>query len=60
MNPIERVWGAIKAEIANEVHTAIDSLIDRVAFVICNLSQMVIQSLTSYSYFINAVNEVFQ
>ena len=51
---------AIKAEIANEVHTAIDSLIDRVAFVICNLSQMVIQSLTSYSYVINAVNEVFQ
>lgn len=60
LNPIERVWEAIKAEIANEVHTAIDSLIDRVAFVVCNLSQMVIQSLTSYSYIINAVNDVFQ
>lgn len=60
LNPIERVWEAIKAEIANEVHTTIDSLIDRVAFVICNLSKMVIQSLTSYSYIMNAVNEVFQ
>jgi transposase len=60
LNPIERIWEAIKAEIANEVHIALDSLIDRVASVICSLSQIMIQSLTSYPYFINAVNEVFQ
>jgi len=60
LNPIERIWEAIKSEIANEVHTTLDSLIDRVASVICSLTQTMIQSLTSYSYFINAVNEVFQ
>lgn len=60
LNPIERIWEAIKAEIANEVHITLDSLIDRVASVISSLSQTMIQSLTSYSYFINAVNEIFQ
>lgn len=60
LNPIERVWEAVKSEIANEVHTTLDSLIDRVASVICSLTQTMIQSLTSYSYLINAVNEVFQ
>ena len=60
LNPVERVWESIKSEIANEVHTTLDSLIDRVASVICSLTQTMIQSLTSYSYLINAVNEVFQ
>jgi len=60
LNPIERLWEFIKAEIANEVHITVDSLINRVASVICNISQTMIQSLTSYSYFINAVNEAFQ
>jgi len=60
LNPIERLWEFIKAEIANEVYITLEPLIDRVASVICSLSQKVIQSLTSYSYFINAINEVFQ
>ena len=60
LNPIERLWEFIKAEIANEVYITLEPLIDRVASVICSLSQTVIQSLTSYSYFINAINEAFQ
>jgi hypothetical protein len=60
LNLIERLWEFIKAGIANEVYVKLESLIDRVGSVICSLSQAVIQSLTSYSYFIKTINETFQ
>jgi transposase len=60
LNPVERLLEFIKAEIANKIYVKLEPLIDRVASVICSLSQTVIQSLTSYLYFINAINEIFQ
>lgn len=60
LSPIERVWESVKGDIANELHPDIDSLKDRVAFVIFSYSDPKFSSLTSYSYFINAVNDVFQ
>ena len=60
LSPIERIWESIKDEIANELYPDIDSLKDRVASIICDYSDSKFSSLTSYSYFINAVNDVFQ
>jgi hypothetical protein len=60
LSPIERVWESFKEDIANEVHKHIDSLKDRVASIVCGYSDSTFSSLTSYSYFINAVNDVFQ
>jgi len=60
LSPIERVWESVKDEIANEIHADIDSLKDRVASVICGYSDSTFSSLTSYPYFITAVNDVFQ
>jgi transposase len=59
LSPIERVWESIKDEIANELYTDIDSLKDRVASIICDCPDSKFSSLTSYSFFINAVNDVF-
>ena len=60
LSPIERVWESLKGDIANELYADIDSLKDRVASVICSYSDSTFSSLTSYPYFINAVNDVFQ
>jgi hypothetical protein len=60
LSPIERVWESVKGDIANEIHPDIDSLKERVASVIFSYSDSKFSSLTSYSYFINAVNDVFQ
>lgn len=59
LNPKERLWEFIKAEIANGVYVTIEPLIDKLAYIVCSLSQTVIQSLTLYLYFINAFNEIF-
>jgi len=60
LSPIERVWESVKGDIANELYADIDSLKDRVASVVYGYSDSKFSSLTSYSYFINAVNDVFQ
>jgi len=60
LNPIERVWESIKGDITNEHYEDIDSLKDRVSSIVCSYSDSKFSSLTSYSYFINAVNDVFQ
>ena len=60
LSPIERVWESVKDEIANEIYSDIDSLKDRIASIICSYSDSTFSSLTSYSYLINAVYDVFQ
>jgi len=60
LNPIERVWEAIKAEIANELYLTMENLMERIASILCSYSTANIQPLTSYPYFINAVNDVLQ
>ncbi len=60
LSPIERVWESVKGDIANEFYSDIDSLKDRVASVVYGYSDSKFSSLTSYSYFISAVNDVFQ
>ena len=60
LSPIERVWQSIKDEIANELYLDIDSLKDKVASVLSDYADSTFSSLTSYPYFINAVNDIFQ
>jgi len=56
----ERQWESFKDGIGNELYADIDSLKDRVASIICDYPDSKFSSLTSYSYFINAINDVFQ
>jgi transposase len=60
LNPIERLWEDIKGKIAYERFEALRSLQDRVAGIIQEYSANVLQSLTGYPYFVQAVNDVFQ
>jgi transposase len=58
LNPIERLWEAIKAEIANELYPTIEALMEKVASVLKSYTKEMIQSLTSYPYLIDAVNDI--
>jgi len=58
LNPIERLWEDIKAEIADELYPNIQALMDEVASIIKRYTKEAIQSLTSYPYLIEAVNAI--
>jgi transposase len=58
LNPIERLWEAIKAEMANELYPTIQALVERVASILNSYTKETIQSLTSYPYLIEAVNGI--
>ena len=58
LNPIERLWEDIKAEIADELYPTIQALMDKVASILKRYSKEAIQSLTSYPYLIEAVNDI--
>ena len=58
LNPIERLWEAIKAEIANELYPTMEALVEKVASVLNSYTKEIIQSLTSYPYLIEAVNDI--
>jgi len=58
LNPIERLWEDIKAEIADELYPTIEALMDQVASIIKRYTKEAIQSLTSYPYLIEAVNDI--
>lgn len=60
LNPIERLWEDIKSQIAFEVYKELEALKNRIAQIIKNYTNQMIQSLTSYSYAMNAINDVFQ
>lgn len=59
LNPIERLWEAIKAEMANELYPTIQALVEKVASILNSYTKETIQSLTSYPYLIEAVNDIF-
>lgn len=55
LNPIERLWEDIKAEIANELYSDIEALKKRVASVLNRYSKAEIRSLTGYPYLMEAI-----
>jgi transposase len=56
LNPIERLWEAMKAQLAWALATAIDELEHHVETIIRHYSQATIHSLTAYPYFVRAVH----
>jgi transposase len=58
LNPIERLWEDIKDEISDELYPTIQALMDKVASILNRYTKEEIQSLTSYPYLIEAVNDI--
>jgi hypothetical protein len=58
LNPIERLWQYIKEQIALENFETLDELLNRVEEIILTLDKETVKSLTSYDYFITAVQNV--
>jgi transposase len=58
LNPIERLWQDVKEQLAWVVAAALEELEDRVEMIITQYSKAAIRSLTSYPYFVHAVNAV--
>lgn len=58
LNPIERLWEDIKDEISDELFPTIQALMDQVASILKGYTKEAIQSLTSYPYLIEAVNDI--
>jgi putative transposase len=58
LNPIERLWQDVKAQLAWLVAAALEELEHRVAMIITQYAKAAIRSLTSYPYFVHAVNAV--
>lgn len=56
LNPIERLWEAMKAQLAWVLAAAIDELEHHVETIIRHYSQATIHSLTAYPYFVRAVH----
>lgn len=56
VNPCERVWQAIKTAIAWEPFADLDALRQRLVAVFQSYTDTMLQSLTGYPYFVNAVN----
>jgi hypothetical protein len=56
LNPIERLWQDVKDQLAWVLVAALDELEHRVETIITQYSKAAIQSLTSYPYFVHAVN----
>jgi len=56
VNPCERVWQAIKAAIAWEPFATLDALRQRLVAVFQAYTTTMLQSLTGYTYFVDAVH----
>lgn len=56
VNPCERVWQAIKAAIAWKPFATLDALRQRLLTVFQGYTTTMLQSLTGYPYFVNAVH----
>jgi transposase len=55
LNPIERLWRDLKDQLADTVSKNLDDLSDAVCRLIQNYSQAALKSLTSFAYFLQAV-----
>jgi transposase len=58
LNPIERLWRDLKDKLAAITVKTIDELSDTVCQIIQNYSCTTLQSLTSFAYFVQAVETV--
>jgi putative transposase len=56
LNPIERVWRDLKDQLAWQQFTDVEAQQEYVADVLCAYDMLTLQSLTAYSYFVDAVN----
>jgi transposase len=56
LNPIERLWQDVKEQLAWVLPTRIEELEAQVETIIRHYAKAAIQSLTSYPYFVQAVN----
>jgi len=56
LNPIERLWQEMKAQLAWILAAAIDELEHHVETIIRRYSKAVLHALTSYPYFVRAIN----
>jgi transposase len=56
LNPIERLWRELKDQLAWVLVTPLEELEHRVEAILRHYSKAAIQSLTSYPYFVHAVN----
>jgi putative transposase len=56
LNPIERLWQDVKAQLAWVLPTRIEALESQVETIIRHYTTAAMQSLTSYPYFVQAVN----
>ena len=59
LNPIERLWQDLKARLAWVLVAQLEALERHVETIIRQYSQAAIQSLTSYPYFVRAVNALY-
>lgn len=57
LNPIERLWEDIKAEIADELYSDIEALKKRVASVLNEYKKTEIRSITGYPYLMEALKD---
>jgi transposase len=55
LNPIERLWRDLKDKLAELLTTTLDELSDTVCFLIQTYSHGTLKSLTSFTYFVQAV-----
>ena len=58
LNPIERLWRDVNEPLAWGLAAAIEELEHRVAMILTRYAKATIRSLTSYPYFVRAVNAV--
>jgi transposase len=59
LTPIERLWQEVKAQLAWVLAAALDELEHHVEYIITQYSKAAIQTLTSYPYFMQAVNTLY-
>jgi hypothetical protein len=55
LHPIERLWRDLKDQLADTVSKNLDALSDTVCRLIQNYAPMALKSLTSFAYFVQAV-----
>jgi len=58
LNPIERLWRALKDKLADLSAPTLDALSDAVCAIIQHYAPVTLQSLTSFAYFVQAVDTV--
>jgi transposase len=59
LNPIERLWRDVKDKLAWKQFTNLDAQQQHVAELLGTYDALTLQSLTAYSYFVDAVNALY-